>query len=292
MESYKHSGKFPLLSPLLVVIAGSLGAGILGFVYVHFITFIPLIFLTLIGTCVFGLGVGFFVGIGARIGKIRNTPLLLLLTFVCVLVGIYIEWVFHAYSMSSKNPPLWNPQSLFQWASALFENGSWSIFGLTVKGWILAGLWIIEFLMIYVCAIVVSTIMTSDPFCEDCDTWTELKPEIAIFEHPGPGSPVLEKVTQGDISALFELTPTDNKASNRLVVDTNMCPQCMESAFLSLREITVQLTNEGTEEDEETIWNQMVVDKEDVARAVEAGVTSAMLDAFDEEDETDRSDED
>ncbi len=75
---YEHSGVIGMFGPILMILFGLAGAVAGGAIYGYLIFYIPFIYLNFFITLGFGALVGYLVGMGAKIGKIRNVPVTLI----------------------------------------------------------------------------------------------------------------------------------------------------------------------------------------------------------------------
>ena len=69
---YEHSGQIGLIGPIYMIVFGTVAALVLGAIYGYAIYYIPFIYFRFIITLIFGAAVGHSIGIGGKLGKVRN----------------------------------------------------------------------------------------------------------------------------------------------------------------------------------------------------------------------------
>ena len=140
-----------------------------------------------------------------------------------------------------------DPHYLWAYIKVFYEKGFWSIGNIgagagpggaaapPVKGIFLAAVWLAEAGMIVgVAAWTAWRGISSQPFCETCNRWTTIEPNVQRLV-PGSGQAnSLERVKAGDLTALGEFTRARIGVRAYLQLDLARCPSCQQSNFLSI----------------------------------------------------------
>ncbi|TCD12642.1 hypothetical protein EZ449_00940 [Pedobacter frigidisoli] len=156
-------------SAILITIAiGILASLVLPILYIILGQLIPNIWFIAIIAFLLGMGLGFFIDLGVKIGKIRNKKIAVIIAVFCGLLAFYIQWVFFdtiiysrkgfTFNLSSTDMKILvddffflftHPNILFQEIVNLNEVGSFSIKGTgNVSGLLLWVIWAGEFIVI------------------------------------------------------------------------------------------------------------------------------------------------
>jgi len=194
---YKPSGKISPLFVLLFIVFMAISIPILSVAYIYAIYYIPFIYLNIIIAIACGLGLGFVILLASQLGKARNRVVVVLLTIFAVFLLKYTQWCVYIPLVYAESylelyadfaerliislQLFFDPAYVLIGALDINEWGVWG-FGETgdaVTGGLLLGVWVLEFLIIMVCAVAVSWWKTVFPFSENANAWyKESKPEI------------------------------------------------------------------------------------------------------------------
>lgn len=156
-------------SAILITLAiGILSSLILPIIYIILGRLIPNIWFIAIIAFLLGMGLGFFIDLGVKIGKLRNKKIVTIIAIFCGLFAFYVQWVFFDTLVYSRKGFTFNlsaddikiladdffflfthPNILFQEIVNLNEVGSFRIKGTdTVSGLLLWIIWAGEFIVI------------------------------------------------------------------------------------------------------------------------------------------------
>ncbi len=193
-DKYISSGVASPSGVLKTVIFGILAAFILPIIYIILVRLIPNIWFNAICAMLLGMGLGYFIDLGIKIGKIRNFKIAIGIAVFCGLLAFYVQWVVFDTIMYSANGFTFNlsavdiknlfkdafflsthPSVLFQEIKNLNEIGTFRIEGSdTVSGGMLWLIWIGEFLVIMTAILfAVGNGQVTKPFSETYDKWME-----------------------------------------------------------------------------------------------------------------------
>jgi hypothetical protein len=251
---YRESGKIGIGSILSIFLAGIPAAAVLGFAYGYALYYIPFIYLNIIITALFGMGVGLVIAKVAHLTKVRNQNSLSFITFSIGVVAAYFGWVFWLYAASEQTLLEFNPFELFQTLKDLASEGVWSIFGYTPKGFALYIIWAIEAIIIMVTASAITIMQDGEqPFCEKCNSWTE---QLTISENLSPVENLKELVSslkRNDLSELMKLVEIDPKELIKTTLLISNCTNCNNTYFLMLKSITESLDKDGGRNKDEDV---------------------------------------
>lgn len=249
---YKHSGKFGLMGPIYMFMIGAVGTLVLSAIYGYAIYYIPFIYLNFLITLGFGACVGILVGYGGKLGKVRNSGLLLIFGLIFGILAEYAGWVSWVFAVSKQQALALQPLDIFAVVRLVGQEGAWSIFGWTPTGAALFAIWGIEAIMIIGTSTLASWgVVSSTPFCEHCNRWVEDRNSITPLEpivDPDQFKSKLERNGAEVVKALKKVK-AENDAYTQL--DLINCPGCEYSYYLSLKSINVEVDSKGKEKKDE-----------------------------------------
>jgi hypothetical protein len=249
---YEHSGKFGLIGPIYMFIFGAVGTLVLSAIYGYAIYYIPFIYLNFLITLGFGACVGILVGYGGKLGKVRNSGLLLIFGLIFGILAEYAGWVSWVFAFSKQQALALHPLDIFAVVMLVGQEGAWSIFGWTPTGAALFAIWGIEAIMVIGTSALASWgVVSSTPFCEHCNRWVEDRNSITPLEpivDPDQFKSKLERSGAEVVKALKKIN-AGNDAYTQL--DLINCPGCEYSYYLSLKSINVEVDSKGKEKKDE-----------------------------------------
>ena len=94
MKKYQPSGIAPGSGVLISIAFGILAAIILPLLYIILNRVIPNIWFAAITAALLGIGIGTFINIGVKTGKVRNVPVVVAVCVFCGLLGWYMQWIY------------------------------------------------------------------------------------------------------------------------------------------------------------------------------------------------------
>jgi hypothetical protein len=209
----------------------------------------------------------------------RNTALVGILGFVIGLVGLYVAWAVDPLArLGGENGMiLWNPEFLWEYITVFYNNGLWGIgrAGGMVSGIFLGLVWVAEAAIIVGAATMFAVGFVADqPFCEECNAWTKQEEGVAHLALPTDeeNSP-LDRVLNGDLSALDEMIRSGPGAPAFLRLDLATCPTCTESNYLTVQLTTHTVNKKGeVSTNTDALVKNMLIAEQDVPRVRDAGV--------------------
>jgi hypothetical protein len=249
-ESYRHSGQAPIGGLVISMIGTIVCSLILGVVYAFAVSWIPVVQLSLLATLGFGAAIGGIAGIGARVGKIRNSAVIPFFSVIGAVLGLWMAWVFDAKARFgiSEFPLLINPAMLLGYLKQFHEVGFWSMGkdGHAVSGIFLLIIWATEALVIIGLSFVVArTIVGSLPFCETCEAWTSRIEAFVRFKLPEDIAGLFQQFSEGDLSSLNKLEPCVGDQHGSIKLDVCRCATCEDSSYLTLNAVQVSTNKNG-----------------------------------------------
>jgi len=256
---YRHSGAIGLMGPVYMIIFGTVGTLVLGIIYGYAIFYIPYIAHNFLITLGFGALVGFIVGNGGKLGKVRNPRLLLLFGFLFGLFAEYTGWVSWIFAFSKQQTLVLFPSDVLSVVEIVAEKGSWwDIFGWTPKGTALYVIWGIEATMIIATSTLVSwALLISTPFCERCNRWVEKKNSILPLEPITNPDEFKSQLEQADYTSLKTLQKVGSGSNPYTQIDLLRCPICQLLYLLTTKLVTV-----GVEKQESDIIENIIINSE------------------------------
>lgn len=265
---YQPSGRFTVSGILGLLGVGALVAVPLALLYVYAVWYIPFIYINFAVTLGFGLGLGWALKKMVRAGKLRNPRLV---GWLSVAIGVwawYVQWCVYIALLAGAGDTeslgsrasfthttfqedvflgsLFNPVAVLSVLPGLAEEGTWSIFKVTVSGVFLYLIWLAEFLIIVFFAWSLPHTEAGVPFSELADEWAEKTtlPQSAI--HCADAAATKAALEAADWDHL-QLRPQDEDTAlapfSRL--HFYRAPSDPECCYLSLENVTIELDKNG-----------------------------------------------
>jgi hypothetical protein len=259
---YEESGKVPPAGPIIALLVGILTAVVLSFVYAYGISYIPFIYLNFILTGSIGVAVGAVVALGAILGKVRNTKVVIGLAVIAALVACYMSWVVTVYLWFEGEEFLFNPFDLLTIIQLVAVEGIWSFKGTTPTGAALYAIWGIE------AAVIIGTSIfgalaaySTEPFCENCNQWTKVVKLTDRLEPTEDFEALIKGLETKDYSVLTKLRNTKSSTPVKIKVDLLDCSSCSKVHYLRLTLNVRSFDDEGKEEVTDTVLiNNLFID--------------------------------
>ncbi|MDR0782977.1 MAG: hypothetical protein LBE83_04370 [Propionibacteriaceae bacterium] len=277
---YKPSGKVSPLFFLLFLLIIAIALPILSVVYSHLIYYIPFIYLNLLVTIGAGAVIGATMLWARKAGKARNRGVVAIFTLLAAIAFEYLQWCAYIPIVIAEAleegfdivTRLWDtldllvtPSAVYEWAVLINENGIWGLSkGTAVTGALLLGVWIAEFLIITVAAIIVGQIGAGDPFSEAGGKWYKQSKDTAQACLPADFDAMKARLEAGDISELYHLVRTGIvDSSSFLKIEFYEPPASVQSApyYLSVNHVTVTIKQGKENENSNTIVGHLGVDR-------------------------------
>jgi hypothetical protein len=245
----------PFGGTLLMLFCGGAAATALAFAYALLTAFNPYVYLTAIGTVVFGVGIGGAVVFGAVAGKVRNRAFMMIVAASLAVVGLYLSWAFYIpYILGRMGVPgqpfHFNPQIVFNWIHFLGENGVWELFGWGPKGWQLYAFWLVEAAVVLGGAVIVAG-TARNPYCEACGQWTNEEKPVRPLALTDPDR-LRAALEEERYEVLDELRNQDVAPENCFRATLYTCPQCIDSDYLTISHVRVTTSKDGNVQTQST----------------------------------------
>jgi hypothetical protein len=273
---YHHSGKVPAKSLVLTLIFLPLTAWFCAWAYVNLVWYIPFVFLNFVLTIIFSMLACIPVYFGVSDGGIRNRTVVYALCFLAGGCFVYFQWAYYcSYIMKTVKLEelqeitsrtrfryfLQRPDKMVQIGTVILNEGTWSMFGSRVSGFVLLLFWMTEAAF----SIGFGTWFILDllkfPFSESMNTW--LKEEFAPRGVKPLGVPVEEmrmKLETGDVNFLTAAeaaSPHDSVRYELAVYKTSD----LSEIWLSLFEVKVEFSKGKEEKTPKVLIKQVRLSK-------------------------------
>ena len=282
MQLYKHSGRVPFAGLCWALIVGALVAVPLGVVYAFGTNYIPIVYVNFLLTLALGAAIGGAVGLGAKVGRVRNVPVASLAGAAMGLVGLYVAWATDPVARFGGDDALaqlgitwlFDPRALWVYMQIFYENGFWGMSdGAPVSGIFLGIVWLAEAGMILFCsAKIPATILADKPFCETCNQWATIESDVQRLVAGPEQQGALNRLLTGDLQALAQLERTPGDSGPYLRLDLATCGLCADTNFLSVQAVTPTVDNNGNPTTAvQPLLKHLVIREEDIELVRQAG---------------------
>lgn len=269
---YTHSGRVTPQGLVLGAAAALVGAPILGAIYAAAIYYIPFVYLNMILTVLFGLGVGFGVGGAMAFGHVRNTALTVLAGLAAAAVGHYVGWIVWV-ALVLQDVPDFNavvllfPPELVEAVVEIGEVGAWSLRGNDVNGPFLWVIWCIEALLVFGAAgFGAFGAGSANAYCEACARWCTGKDGVLRLTGEVDGAAIAKRLEASDLAALHGPALAAAAANDWHQVDLELCEGCGGTNTLSFSRIQVTHDAKGNEKrSEDVLVARLLVSKDQAA---------------------------
>ncbi len=210
---YKESGNVNVARMVAVYFMSFLATFVLGLTYSILVEIIPIVYLSFLLTVGFGLALGFIARFFNRISHNRNKRSRLALAAFLGLVANFFQWTAYvAFAVNGGVPTLgeyfsimswiFSSQSFFGVIADINSVGLWSMFGVTVNGFVLTSIWIVEFLIILLGPIVAVYRTKPYPYSEVMNKWYPKLTLFNDFEHLATPVNLLNDLQQNPVQAI------------------------------------------------------------------------------------------
>jgi hypothetical protein len=245
LPCYAPSGAF---KPIIVVhlLGWMIVAVALAGLYELLIHFIPFIYLNLL----LAVGFGFALGIAAlgavEAAHCRNRFVALVVALLLGGGGLAASygWGYRRAlsQLSSKNPGTTLPQAAQElgfgaWLQDRIDGG-WYLKKNPITGAGVLAVWGIEAVIVLGIVLVATVGKAGDPYCERCRQWTRSQTARLPGVSRDNVQPLLDR---GDLAGVLSLTSGLESDSTTMLLERRSCPQCGESAYLSMTETRLEV---------------------------------------------------
>jgi hypothetical protein len=279
---YAPSGSFGPAT-LLRGLFGAAAAALLALPYALLVTWIPYVQGAVVVSAGFAAALAGLVYLAVNRGHCRSRLL-------GAAVGLFIgasglaasygwTWAHSLWNISSKNPDvlavdLVRTIPLSRWMETRIESG-WKIGrDLDLNGPVVLTVWLVEAAMVLFAALHVGKRYSGEPYCERCQGWT-IEKTLVLNGHgraaaQGP-------LAAGDLDALLSLPdlPPERRpeaAGTRedpvlgLKLTGAVCPKCLDSAWLTVKELRSHAYKGKVQTNEEDLVAHVTLDGSQTAR--------------------------
>ncbi|MEO0339304.1 MAG: hypothetical protein AAF242_08810 [Bacteroidota bacterium] len=213
IQFYEPSRQVNPLSFGITLLIGIVAMLVLGYIYSILIIFIPIIYANVLITIGFGLAIAYLIKILGKLFHNRHKQSLLAQAVILGLLANLFQWITYVLYMYigeypspldylANIPVFINPLNLFPLITEINAVGTWSIFGITFSGGLLALVWIIEFLMILGIPVLMILGTTIPPYSELSKKWY---PQFILdkdFTSMVAGEELLKQLSTGTLNTL------------------------------------------------------------------------------------------
>ena len=235
---YRPTGAVPAPGTVLMLACGTVAAAALACVYTLLTRYNPLVYVTVLGTCAFGAGIGWAVRCAAKQGKVRNRTFAIIVGAVLGAIGLYLSWAGYLWLFLREvvpgAPMIFDPVFLFGLLQEVAANGPWEMNGWQPVGAQLYAIWAVEAgIVLFLAAATAGS--STIPFCEACDRWTEKQSPVDLaYARP---EPLVRDLERERYEILDDLRRGPIETANRLQAIVQRCPQCRDAYYLTIEHI-------------------------------------------------------
>ena len=225
MESvyYKQSGKVPATFIPVFLVLMAIAIPVLSTIYIYLIYYIPLIYFNFLVTAGCGIALGFVAGHAAKIGKARNAFVVALCTLAAMVFMKYVQWAVYIPLVFVDRYGLLNipfaerfidswylirhPAVLLDDARFINYVGVWGIGAnptAPVTGTMLLVVWVGEFIVMTVAALIVAVDKIKVPFSEESNAWYTESSESVELDIPEDFEALQGEMERGNFAGFIE----------------------------------------------------------------------------------------
>ena len=183
---YKPSGRLTFNFFLLYILLMVVSIPVLSYVYIYLVHYIPFIYANFFISVFCGMGTGYLIGIAVKKGRARNPAVVVVMTLAATCVLYYVQWCVYIPLVASEVYGFtmtfgerffetlyyfMYPGDVYEAAMIINEFGAWTLNDAEITGGFLLFIWIAEFIIIAVCAIIMSNSQATNPYSEENDDW-------------------------------------------------------------------------------------------------------------------------
>ena len=263
---YKPSGESGNAMVLVPMFAIPLSL-IMGIVYAYISVYNPLIGVI---SFLLPLGFGALFGLGltkaVSLAKCRNPRLVLLTCGAATVFVMYCVWASFIYVfLDHINAPVplttvfLGPAGIFNTMSLIAVNGWYTVKGTTPSGIVLWLFWVCEAGMIAYLAVTMPLNHVKETlFCEDCNDWCAAKKDLARYLPTGETAKN-NRIKDGDLTVLAELTPATKTAPLYMRLDSQRCGKCSRTSTFQLSQISITKDKNGKPQEKVEKLTELVI---------------------------------
>jgi hypothetical protein len=181
------------------------------------ITLSPFIYFNIAATVGFGYFIGLSVLLCAKVGAVRTAQHRYWLLVFVGLIAYYFQWVAFVNIYLNGLPEIVNiklvyeivfhPRFVIEVIGELYEQGPWSLFGITMKGGLLIAIWVLEFTLLAFIAFRFILHQAIQPFSENSNAWYHKHTIRTHFEHISLRNEFVRTIESNPVAAILALGP-------------------------------------------------------------------------------------
>lgn len=185
---YKPSGKINSVFFAYYAIFSLITIPLLSLAYVYLVYYIPYIYVNLFTAIGCGAVMGLAVKFAVQLGKITNRAIVFTTALVSSFILLYVQWCIHIPLVYSEVYGFYTnfagrfeetmillvrPGLVFEVINEINYYGVWGIgeSGDAITGVLLTIIWILEFLIIAACSLIIPAIQLNRPFSDEANGW-------------------------------------------------------------------------------------------------------------------------
>lgn len=189
---------------------------ILGYIYTIISIILPFVYLNFLITLGFGSCIGLICRILVRFSHNRSKKSRIMQAAIVGLLASYFQWTAYILYVFNGNIPSFSlyisnlywivvPENFIYAIQEINRIGSWSIFGITFKGFPLTFIWIVEFALILSGPLIATIRTKTYPYSELLKTWYDKYTLHKDFESISATSALLTELSSDPINAVKSL---------------------------------------------------------------------------------------
>lgn len=257
LPKYQPSGRFSAaLWPWLFgsLVAGALLAG----AYEAAMFYVPSVYVLFVIVLVFAVGTAVLTHYVIDRGKCRSLPAAFVLATLVPLNALLwsYAWNYRRFvSAVVAKDQRWTlleaaKEALPFWLDARIKGG-WQVGDKAMNGSFVVLMWVVEALIVLGLSLYLVWQELGRPFCEPCEVWT--KSHVLSLRGVGRDE-IASHLENGNLPALIALEPkADSVAAHRIVLSCAYCPQCSETGFLTVSQVTSTPQSNGQMQDKKVL---------------------------------------
>jgi hypothetical protein len=263
---YQPSNRITIGGIFLFVLLGAVAAVLLAFAYVYASWYIPFIYINVVLTLAFGAFLAVVLKLQTKAGKLRNPALVGWLALAIGLWAWYVQWAVYLTLLNGAGETehagrrfsithttfeldtflgiITRPDLILGMLPRLAEDGVWSIFTVTVSGFLLYLVWFAELAILLVFPWIVARSEAGVPFSERAGQWAEKltfpQPAVA-FPDPEATKAALEAADWGHLQPLAD----EETPGTYGLLHLYHAPNDEDCCYLSLENVTIEVDSKG-----------------------------------------------
>lgn len=262
MGYYKPSGKVDFPLTLLGTLIGAVVIAVLAYGYAFITELNPFIYVNFLVTIAYVFLVAFMIGIVRRMGKMRSSKGILIMSGILSLFGLAAVWVSFVSVVFEDG--IAEVLANFGHRMEILYHRSFSIgralrsSSIEFSGGMLMALWIVEALILAAGPVFMIYFGTKDDsvFCEDCNKWADqekkyLKRSETVLDQQN----IEDLIRSNRVHHLLDLATETNPEGlgEHYEITFTACELCNKAHYLSVSKIVNTTNDKGEIDKDETL---------------------------------------